>query len=111
MLKTWPTRRQAARVLSIPLKGDDDDTILTNYKIIAAAICRSSTGGKVQLAGLQPIASALTGTIGDDQQRVEVLALPLVAVVLFFVFGGVVAAGLPVIVGGLTIAGRWASCG
>lgn len=35
----------------------------------------------------------------------EVLALPLVAVVLFFVFGGVIAAGLPVMVGGLCIAG------
>jgi RND superfamily putative drug exporter len=35
----------------------------------------------------------------------EVLALPLVAVVLFFVFGGVVAASLPVIVGGLSIIG------
>ena len=34
----------------------------------------------------------------------EVLALPLVAVVLFFVFGGVVAACLPVMVGGLSIA-------
>ena len=33
------------------------------------------------------------------------LAIPLVAVVLFFVFGGVVAASLPAIVGGLTIAG------
>ena len=35
----------------------------------------------------------------------EVLALPLVAVVLFLVFGGVVAACLPVMVGGLSIAG------
>ena len=32
-------------------------------------------------------------------------AIPLVAVVLFFVFGGVVAAALPAIIGGLTIAG------
>ena len=35
----------------------------------------------------------------------EVLALPLVAVVLFLVFGGVIAASLPVMVGGLSIAG------
>ena len=32
------------------------------------------------------------GTIAEDQKRAEVLAVPLVAVVLFFVFGGVVAA-------------------
>ena len=47
----------------------------------------------------------MTGTIGDDQRRAEVAAIPLVCVVLFFVFGGVVAAALPGIIGGLTIAG------
>ena len=63
------------------------------------------TAVDVKLAGLQPLANELTGTIGEDQKRAEVLAIPLVAVVLFFVFGGVVAASLPAIVGGLTIAG------
>ncbi|BBX47510.1 MMPL family transporter [Mycobacterium cookii] len=90
--------------VSIPLKGNDDDTILTNYKTIEPDL-QKLNGGKVQLAGLEPIASALTGTIATDQKRMEVLALPLVAVVLFLVFGGVVAAALPVMVGGLSIAG------
>jgi trehalose monomycolate/heme transporter len=90
--------------VSIPLKGDDDDTILNNYKTIAPAL-QKLDGGTVQLAGLEPVASALTGTIATDQKRMEVLALPLVAVVLFLVFGGVVAACLPVMVGGLSIAG------
>src|SRR5271163_1930420 len=90
--------------VSIPLKGDDDDTILNNYKSIEPGL-QKLNGGKVQLAGLEPIASALTGTIATDEKRMEVLALPLVAVVLFLVFGGVVAACLPVMVGGLSIAG------
>ncbi len=89
---------------SIQLKGDDDDTILKNYQAVEPDL-QKLDGGKVELGGLQPIASALTGTIASDQQRMEVLALPLVAVVLFFVFGGVIAASLPVIVGGLSIAG------
>jgi uncharacterized membrane protein YdfJ with MMPL/SSD domain len=90
--------------VSIPLKGDDDDTILNNYKTIAPDL-QKLDGGTVQLAGLEPIANALTGTIATDQRRMEVLALPLVAVVLFLVFGGVIAACLPVMVGGLSIAG------
>jgi trehalose monomycolate/heme transporter len=90
--------------VSIPLKGNDDDTILTNYKTIEPDLYKLN-GGNVQLAGLEPIASALTGTIATDQKRMEVLALPLVAVVLFLVFGGVIAASLPVMVGGLSIAG------
>lgn len=90
--------------VSIPLKGDDDDTILNNYKDIAPAL-QKLDGGTVQLAGLEPVANALTGTIATDQKRMEVLALPMVAVVLFLVFGGVIAACLPVMVGGLSIAG------
>jgi RND superfamily putative drug exporter len=89
---------------SIQIKGDDDDTILRNYQSIEPDL-QQLDGGTVKLAGLEPIADALTGTIATDQKRMEVLALPLVAVVLFFVFGGVIAAGLPVMVGGLSIAG------
>ena len=90
--------------VNISLKGDDDDTILNHYKAIVDDL-RQLDNGNVELAGLQPLANDLTGTIGEDQRRGEVLAIPLVAVVLFFVFGGVVAASLPAIVGGLTIAG------
>ena len=104
LIKGMATEDKKHTFVSIPLKGDDDDTILNNYKAIAPDL-QKLDGGTVQLAGLEPIANALTGTIATDQRRMEVLALPLVAVVLFLVFGGVVAAGLPVIVGGLSIAG------
>ncbi len=90
--------------VTIPLKGNDDDTILNNYKAAEPAL-QKLDGGTVQLAGLEPIANGLTGTIATDQRRMEVLALPLVTVVLFLVFGGAIAAGLPAIVGGLSIAG------
>jgi trehalose monomycolate/heme transporter len=90
--------------VSIMLKGDSDDSILNNYKVVAPDL-QKLDGGKVGVAGLEPVANGLTGTIETDQRRMEVLALPLVAVVLFLVFGGVVAACLPVMVGGLAIAG------
>jgi trehalose monomycolate/heme transporter len=98
------TQKKDYTFVSIPLKGDDDDTILNNYKAIAPDL-QKLDGGTVQLAGLEPVANGLTGTIATDQQRMEILALPLVAIVLFFVFGGVIAAALPAIVGGLCIAG------
>ncbi len=90
--------------VSIPLKGDDDDSILKNYQVVEPEL-QKINGGNIQLAGLNPLASELTGTIGEDQQRAEVAAIPLVCVVLFFVFGGVIAAALPGVIGGLTIAG------
>ncbi len=97
--------------MSIQLKGDNDDSILNNYnknvgedgKTVKEAL--NIPGVDVKQAGLQPLASELTGSIGEDQKRAEVAAIPLVCVVLFFVFGGVVAAALPGIIGGLTIAG------
>jgi uncharacterized membrane protein YdfJ with MMPL/SSD domain len=89
--------------MSIQLKGNDDDTILNNYKVVQHDLAIS--GVDVKLAGLQPLANELMGTIAEDQLRAEVLAVPLVAVVLFFVFGGVVAACLPAMVGALSIAG------
>ena len=89
--------------MSIQLKGNDDDTILNNYKKVKDSF--NIEGIDVKQAGLQPLANELTGTIGDDQRRAEVAAIPLVAVLLFFVFGGVVAASLPAIIGGLSIMG------
>lgn len=90
--------------VSIPLKGDGDDEILKNYQDVAPDL-KQINNGDIKLGGLNPLASELTGTIGVDQQRAEVAAIPLVAVLLFFVFGGVVAASLPAIIGGLSILG------
>lgn len=103
MLSNMADASKKHAFMSIQLKGDDDDTILNNYKLVATSF--AIPGVDVKQAGLQPLASELTGTIGEDQQRAEVAAIPLVAVLLFFVFGGVVAASLPAIIGGLSILG------
>lgn len=90
--------------VTIPIAGDDDDSILKNYQSVAPDL-RKVNGGNIKLAGMEPLASELTGTIGTDQKRAEFAIVPLVAVVLFFVFGGAIAAALPAIIGGLTIGG------
>ncbi len=103
LLKNMADADKKHAFMSIQLKGDDDDTILNNYKVVKDSF--NIDGIDVKQAGLQPLANELTGTIGKDQQRAEVAAIPLVAVLLFFVFGGVVAASLPAIIGGLSIMG------
>ncbi|MGB8408246.1 MAG: MMPL family transporter, partial [Mycobacterium sp.] len=90
--------------ITVPLKGDDDDTLLKTYQAVAPDL-QKINGGNIKLAGMEPLASELTGTIGTDQKRAEFAIVPLVAVVLFFVFGGAIAAALPAIIGGLTIGG------
>lgn len=103
-LKKMTTPDLRHTFITVPLKGDNDDAILKNYQAVAPDLYKVN-GGNIKLAGLEPLASELTGTIGTDQKRAELAIVPLVAVVLFFVFGGAVAAALPAIIGGLTIGG------
>jgi RND superfamily putative drug exporter len=103
VLKNMADGDKQRAFMSIQLKGNDDDTILNNYKAVKGDF--DIPGVDVKVTGLEPLAAELTGTIGEDQKRAEVAAIPLVAVVLFFVFGGVIAASLPAIIGGLSILG------
>ncbi|WP_460698838.1 MMPL family transporter [Nocardia thraciensis] len=94
---------------SIGLRGEDTDSV-NNYLAIkddlaAQAPGRGPGGTSVQLAGLQPVVEGINIGMQHDIQRAELIALPIVAVLLYFVFGGVVGALLPVLIGGMTILG------
>ncbi|MFC0316433.1 MMPL family transporter [Gordonia phosphorivorans] len=96
--------------ISIGIVGNDDTTILKNYQTVEPffqnlAERYDMPGTTFQLAGLQPIAGAMSKGMEQDIKRAEVIALPVVALMLLFVFGSVIAAILPVLIGGLTIAG------
>ncbi|QOW31996.1 MMPL family transporter [Nocardia seriolae] len=86
---------------TIALNGNNDTEMLAAYGAVQNAF--SVPGVKVEVGGLQPVAYTLNHTIASDVKRMEMLALPAVAVLLFFIFGGIVAAALPLIIGGLTI--------
>lgn len=106
---TFDASREHA-FLSIGIKGNDDTTVLNNFKKVEPFFDNIDEryglpGTTFELAGLQPVASAMSNGMDEDVRRAEVIALPLVAVMLFFIFGGVIAACLPVLIGGLTIAG------
>ncbi|WP_308198735.1 MMPL family transporter [Hoyosella sp. YIM 151337] len=90
---------------SIGLRGENDTEVLGNFQAIKDQFRTGDVS--VQLAGLQPVANALSQGMEDDIKRMELIALPAVAVLLFFIFRGVVAAALPVIIGVLTVGGAW----
>ncbi|WP_415639090.1 MMPL family transporter, partial [Prescottella defluvii] len=102
-LQAFATADRTHALASIALRGDNDTAITNNFREIKDSF--AIDGVEVQLAGMQPVASAINDTIANDIKRMEILAIPAVAVLLFFVFGGVIAAALPLIVGGLTIIG------
>ena len=65
-------------------------------------------GGLVVYAfGGDVVGNAFTETITGDLARAESIAIPITAVILLFVFGSVVAAGLPFLVAGGTILGSF----
>ncbi|PKV78850.1 RND superfamily putative drug exporter [Nocardia fluminea] len=88
---------------SIAIAGDNDTVMMANYRAVQDVF--TIPGVDVEVSGLQPIAVTLTDTLDHDSKRMEVLAFPAVAILLFFIFGGIVAAALPLIIGGLTIMG------
>ncbi|MGB7237501.1 MAG: MMPL family transporter [Rhodococcus sp. (in: high G+C Gram-positive bacteria)] len=90
-------------IASIAVVGDNDTELTNNFQAVKDVFYID--GVDVQVAGLQAVAGALQSTMSEDIHRMEILAIPAVAILLFFVFGGVVAAALPLIVGGLTVVG------
>ena len=92
-------------VASIAIKGDNDTEVTKNFQEVRPDLYPE--GVDVQLAGLQPVFGGVNDTMQNDVRRMELLAIPAVAVLLFFIFGGIVAAALPLIVGGLTVVGAW----
>ncbi|MFF2085070.1 MMPL family transporter [Nocardia sp. NPDC058176] len=96
-------RKHAFAALS--LRGEDNTTLLRNYRAVRDDL--AAPGLTMEVAGGQVVAGTLTDTMATDQRRMELIALPVVAVLLLFVFGGVIAAALPLLAGGLTVLGAW----
>ena len=90
-------------IASIAIAGANDTELTNNFQAVKDVFYID--GVNVQVTGLQAVAGALQSTMAGDIQRMEILAIPAVAVLLFFIFGGVVAAALPLIIGGLTVVG------
>ncbi|WP_280228024.1 MMPL family transporter [Nocardia farcinica] len=100
---TFGSKDKKYTFASIAIVGDNDTDMVRNYRKVKDVFY--IPGVDVQVTGLQAVAGTLNDTMASDQKRMELLAIPAVAVLLFFIFGGLVAAGLPLVVGGLTVIG------
>ncbi|CAM3125135.1 MMPL family transporter [Corynebacterium gottingense] len=91
---------------AIGLKGDGEQT-LKDFRAIEPDLRAIELPGDatVQIAGATAVADALDDGMANDIARAEKVGLIFVAIILLFVFGGVVAAAMPLIVGILSILG------
>lgn len=91
---------------AIGLAGDGEQT-LRDFRSLEDSLVPGDLpeGMTVEVAGATAVADALDAGMAEDISRAEVLGLPFVAVLLLIVFGSVVAAAMPLIVGILSILG------
>jgi RND superfamily putative drug exporter len=85
-----------------------DDVVQSDVgKKISDEFTGDYNGAKVYVAGFAAISAEINSTISEDLARAEAIAVPLILLLLVFVFGSLVAAGLPLLIGGLAIVGSF----
>ena len=89
-------RHTAYDIVFLDLPADDSPDALP----ILRERLRDAPGLTVELAGGPAFYGDVQTVSESDLQRSEIISLPLAALALLFVFGSVVAAGVPLIVGG-----------
>ena len=86
-------------VVLLDLKPDDSPAALEGIQ----AALREAPGVQVALAGGPSFYADIQSVSESDLRRSELISLPLAAIVLLLVFGSLVAAGLPLAVGGAAV--------
>ncbi|BCJ48947.1 hypothetical protein Asp14428_04220 [Actinoplanes sp. NBRC 14428] len=99
-------RRSAVAVLT--LAGEDEGEKLEAFREIGDKL--SVAGATVQLAGGAPLGDASAARSTEDLAFAEAVSLPIVLILLLFIFGSLVAASLPVLVGGCAVLGSLGCC-
>ena len=98
---------RALILMRFPGAEEDPERVETIEAILDEYGGLERDGITVGLAGSEPIFAAIGETIEGDLARAEMIAVPLTLLLLLFVFGGVVAAGLPVVVGAVSVFGAF----
>jgi uncharacterized membrane protein YdfJ with MMPL/SSD domain len=92
----------------LQLAGADDAARQKTYKAIKSDFPGSLGAGiTAQVGGTVPTEVAINSEVTANIARAEGISLPVLLILLVVIFGGVVAAALPVAIGGLAILGSF----
>ncbi len=99
------TDRQATTVL-VSLAGEDQaETAEQNDRVVPAL---QADDLETDIAGPWAVYKGVNETVSEDLARAELVSLPLVIVLSLLIFGSVVAALMPAVVGGIAVLGALA---
>lgn len=90
----------------VHLVGKHEATKEHNYKVIQPLITSSTL--QILVGGVIPANVAISDQVHVDLGLAEGITLPIVAILLLIIFRGLVAASLPLLVGGVAILGAFA---
>ncbi|HET7013811.1 MAG TPA: MMPL family transporter [Streptosporangiaceae bacterium] len=89
----------------IELAGHNDAARITSYEAISGKL--SAPGLTTRIGGFTPTEKAINDEVTSDIGRAEGLSMPILLILLLFIFGGLVAASLPMAIGGIAILGSF----
>ena len=93
--------------LIVALIEGDEDRVRDRVEEITPEFSRDRDGYKVTVGGFAEIFRQVSETIEADLVKAESIAFPITLVILIFVFGSLIAAGLPLLIGGISIIGSF----
>src|SRR5579875_425886 len=95
--------------VTLELAGTTDAQKASALQVVKQRLAELQTRGiSVGYAGAQPLNKEISGQVSRDLKRAEALSLPTTLILLLIIFGSVVSAALPVIVGICGIVGAFA---
>jgi RND superfamily putative drug exporter len=94
--------------VALQLSGADDGEREEAYSEIADELVPPE-GLEVLRGGAIPVGADISSQVEQDIARAEMISLPILLVLLLIVFGGLAAAGLPLLIGGFAIMGAFLS--
>ncbi|WP_371687587.1 efflux RND transporter permease subunit, partial [Micromonospora sp. KC721] len=89
----------------VQLTGADEDARSAQFTSLRPAL--DAPGLRTEVGGLVAFQEAATVQSTEDVTRAELFSMPVLLVLLVLIFGGLVAAGTPLLVGGLAILGAF----
>jgi uncharacterized membrane protein YdfJ with MMPL/SSD domain len=89
---------------ALTLAGDTTEEILDSYEDIRDDLT-APEGWTTDIAGTYPVYAVMQATSESDIARAEMIAMPILLVLMAVIFGSLVAAFLPAVTGGIAILG------
>ena len=96
-----------AKALVIALIQGDEDTVRDRIEVLSSRYTRTEGNVSISVGGFAEVFRQVGTTIEEDLVRAETIAFPVTLVLLILIFGSLIAAGLPLLIGGIAIVGSF----